>query len=127
MRIREIQHERWPHFLGDFTHLHQGEHINIETMGSRVFDVRSQLCDLPLVGIVGADPQARGGEWIEIIAGDSPATHTIHAIPHPSRVVLAEEAHGQAIALQIDSADGSITMVRFEPSLEGMPSGFTVA
>jgi hypothetical protein len=126
MRTREIAPERWPHFLGDFTHLHQGKHVNVETMGEGVFGVQSRLCDLPLVGIVGADPKDRGGEWIEIIAGDSPATQATHSIPHPSRVVIAEEEDGRGVALQIDSADGVITMVRFEPPLEGMPSGFTV-
>jgi TusA-related sulfurtransferase len=126
MRTREITHERWPHFLGDFTQLHQGEHVNVETIGEGVFGVRSQMCDQPLIGIVGADPKARCGEWIEIIAGDSPATQATLSIPHPSHVVIAEEEDGQGVALQIDSADGSITMVRFEPPLEGMPAGFTL-
>lgn len=125
MQTREIASERWPQFLGDFTQLHQGEHVNVETMGQGAFGVKSQLCDLPLVGIVGVDPKARSGEWIEIIAGDSPATAATHSIPHPSRVVIAEE-HGRGVALQIDSAEGLITMVRFEPPLEGMPAGFTV-
>jgi hypothetical protein len=123
MRIREIQHERWPHFLGDFTQLHQGQRINVETIGQGAFDVRSRLCDLPLVGIVDVD---RGEQWIEIIAGDSPDTHAVHSIAHPSRVLVAEQEHGQAVALQIDSADGLTTMLRFEPPLEGMPAGFTV-
>src|SRR5688572_20628294 len=104
MRTREITRERWPFFLDDFTHLHQGEHVNVETMGQGVFGVKSQLCNLPLVGIVGVDPKARSGEWIEIIAGDSPATAAIHSIPHPSRVVVAEEEDGRGVALQIESA-----------------------
>ncbi|HEV8606866.1 MAG TPA: DUF5335 family protein [Tepidisphaeraceae bacterium] len=127
MRTREITHERWQHFLGDFAQLHQGEHVNVETIGEGAFGVRSQMCDQPLIGIVDTEPKARPDEeWIEIIAGDSPATAAIHAISHPSRVVIAEEEDGQDVALQIDSADGLITMVRFEPPLEGMPAGFTV-
>lgn len=131
MRTREIPPDRWPYFLGDFTQLHQGEHVSVETIGQgsptkdRGGPVESHLCDLPLVGIV-ADPKAPGGGWIDVIAGDSPATQSTHSIPRPSRVVIAEEASGQAVALQIDSADGSITMVRSEPPLEGMPAGFTV-
>jgi hypothetical protein len=126
MRTREIERERWTHFLGDFTLLHHGAHVNVETMGEGVAGVQSHLCDLPLVGIVGADPESRSGELIEIIAGDSPDTRATHAIPHPRRVVIAEEDDGQGVALQIDSDDGSITMLRFEPPLEGMPPGFTV-
>ena len=126
MRTREIAHERWAHFLGDFAQLHQGEHVNVETIGEGVFGVRSQLSDLPLVGIVDTDKGHREEEWIEIIAGDSPTTAATHAVAHPSRVVVAEEENGQGVALQIDSADGPITMVSFEPSPEGMPPGFTI-
>jgi hypothetical protein len=90
--------------------------------------VESHRCDLPLVGIVGggADPKAGGGGWIDIIAGDPPATQATHSIPRPSRVVIAEEADGRCVALQIDSADELTTMIRSEPPLEGMPAGFTV-
>lgn len=123
MRTREIPHDRWPHFLGDFTELHQGEHVSVETIHQ---GVESRLCDLPLVGIVGADPKAPGGGWIDVIAGDSPATQATHSIPCPSRVVIAEEEDGRCVALQIDSADGLTTMIRSEPPLEGMPAGFTV-
>ena len=126
MRTREITHERWPNFLGDFTQLHQGEHVNVETIGEGVFGAQSQLSDLRLVGIVGADPKAGGDEWIQIIAGDSPVAQATYSIAHPSRVVIAEAEDGQGVALQIDSADGLITMLRFEPPREGMPSGFTV-
>src|SRR5437773_10253231 len=125
MRTREISHERWPLFLGDFTQLHQGEHVNVETMGEGGSGVKSRLCDLPLVGIVSADPEARCGEWIEIIAGDLPGGVAMHFISHPSRVVFAEE-HGEGVALQIDSADGSVTMLRFEPPRENLPEGFWV-
>jgi hypothetical protein len=123
MRTREIPHDRWPHFLVDFTELHQGEHVSVETVHE---GVKSHLCDLPLVGIVSADPKAPGGGWIDIIAGESPATQATHSVPRPSRVVIAEEEDGKGVALQIDSADGLTTMIRSEPPLEGMPAGFTV-
>jgi hypothetical protein len=129
MRTKEISRERWPQFLGDFTQLHHGEHVSVETIGEGAFGVRSELSDLPLAAIATAEPKAGGDaeEWIEIVAGDAPATQTTHAIPHPSRVVVADEGDGKGAALQIDSANGSITMVRIEPPLEGLPPGFTVA
>ena len=124
MRTREIVYEQWQPFFNDFTQLHQGEHVNVETLSQGAFGVKSELCDLPLVGIVGADPKAPSGEWIEIIAGDSPATSSTHTIPQPSRVVIAEEENGRGVALQINSADGSVTMLRFEASCENLPEGF---
>ena len=127
MRTREIAHERWTYFLDDFTQLHQGERVHVETMGEGGFGVKSQLCDLPLLGVVGAPPEASSGEWIEIIVGDSPATAASHTVPHPSRVVVAEGENGKGVALQIDSADGSVTMIRFEPPCENLPEGFRVS
>ena len=126
MRAREISHERWQYFFNDFSRLHQGEHVNVETMGKDRGRAKSKLCDLPLVGIVEAGRKAGSNEWIEVIAGDAADRQRTLAVAHPSRVVIGEE-HGHAVALQIESSDGSITMVRFEPPCEGMPAGFTVA
>ena len=126
MRTKEIQMEAWPPFFDDFTHLHQGERVNIETLGHGDIGVTTHVRDLPLVGIVAADPNGGTGEWIEVIAGDSAQTHATHSIPNPVHVRLAEEENGKAVALQIESAKGLITMIRFERTSEGMPPGFTV-
>lgn len=126
MRTREIEREQWPFFLGDFSHLHHGEHVNVETMGRHCHDVKPKWADLPLVGIIGAEP-AMADNWIEIIAGHSPGAASTHTITHPSRVVIAEQENGHSVALQIDSEDGRITMLRFEPSRENMPVGFVVS
>jgi hypothetical protein len=127
MRMREILHEQWQPFFNDFTQLHQGEHVNVETMEGGDFGVNSRCCDLPLVGVVSARPKTGGDEWIEVIAGASPESHATHWIAKPSKVQLAEEENGLAVALQIKSADGSITMIRFEPSRENLPKGFTIS
>jgi len=126
MRVREISHDRWHPFFDDFTQLHHGEHVNVETMEDGVLGVIPNMRDLPFVEICGADPRAAAGEWIEVIAGESPEAQATHCIAKPSRVRLAEEENGQAVALQIESAEGSVTMIRFEPPREGMPAGFRV-
>lgn len=127
MRTKEILAENWPPFFDDFTQLHQGERVDVETLGGGEMGVTSHVRDLPLVGIVAADPKAGAGEWIEIIAGDSAQTHATHSVPNPAHVRLAEEENGQAMALQIESATGLVTMIRFERKSEGMPPGFTIA
>jgi len=83
----------------------------VETMQDSGLGLTSNLPDLPLVGIVGADPQSGGDEWIEVIAGESPDAQATHCIPRPSHIRLAEEENGQAVALQIESAEGSVTMI----------------
>jgi hypothetical protein len=124
MRTREISCEQWQPFFNDFTQLYQGKHVNVETMGEGDFGVKSRLCDLPLVAVVSAHPKAGADEWIEVIARTSPDAHATYSIVKPSRVHLAEEENGLAVALEIESADGSITMIRFEPPCENLPEGF---
>jgi hypothetical protein len=126
MRTREIIHDHWQRFFNDFTHLHQGEHVNVETISPNECPVMPRWCDLPLLGIVYTHGQSEQDEWIEVSAGDSPATHATHSIVNPSKVRLAEE-NVWPVAVQIESADGSITMIRFEPSRENLPQGFRVS
>jgi hypothetical protein len=127
MRTRQILYEQWPTFLNDFTQLHQGEPTNVETMGEGDLGVNSRWSALPLVGIVCAHPQAVEGDWIEVIARRQPGQHAIHSIIQPSKMQVAEEENGQAIALEIESESGAVTMIRFEPSRENLPSGFRVS
>jgi Family of unknown function (DUF5335) len=127
MRTREIQAEQWPPFFDDITHLHHGERVNVETLGKGEFGVTSHMRSLPLVGIMVADPSTGTGEWIEITAGESAKTHATYSIPNPAHVRLAEEDNGAAVAIQIESSRGLVTMVRFELTCEGMPPGFTIA
>jgi hypothetical protein len=133
METREISYEQWQPFFNDFTHLHQGKRVNMETMGGDC-GVRSQWCGVPLVGIVSVHPEAGDDdECIEVIARRSPAPlttaadHATHSIAKPSKVHLAEDENGRAVALQIESLDRSITMIRFEPPHENLPQGFKIA
>jgi hypothetical protein len=127
MRTKEISVEQWPLFFNDMTQLHQGERIDVETFGDGEDGPTSHVRALPLAGIITADAKGGAAEWIEIIAGDSANTHATHSIANPAHVRLAEEDNGQAVAIQIESSRGLITMVRFEQTCEGMPPGFTIA
>ena len=125
MRTKEIESQAWLPFFNDFTKCHQGERVNVETLEKGDVGVRSYMRDLPLIGIVtaGSDDAAK---LIEIIAGDSPKTLTTHAVPKPAHVRVAEEDDGKAVALQIESSYGLVTMLRFAHESEGMPSGFMI-
>ena len=132
METREIHYDQWEPFFNDFTHLYQGRHVNVETFsaaeGEAEAHVRSRLCDLPLVGILCAHPAVNEAESIEIIASDQrdPRAAPGHVIVNPQKVQLAEEENGQAVALQIESADDVVTILRFQPSRENMPAGFKI-
>ncbi len=127
MRTKEIVANEWSPFFNDFSRLHQGERVNVETLEGEGIGATSHVHNKPLVGIVAADPKAGAGEWIEIIAGDSAQTHATHAVLNPAHIRLAEADNGQVVALQIESAKGIVTIVRFKHASEGMPAGFTIA
>jgi len=61
-----------------------------------------------------------------VVVRDPTGAPAAHAIARPSRVRLAEE-NDDAVALQVDSDDGSVTMIRFEPPRENMPEGYTIS
>jgi hypothetical protein len=150
VQTREIEYEQWQPFFNDFTQLHQGERVNVETMGGD-FAPTSQWCGVPLLGIVSIHPKAGDDERIEVIARGSPPAaagaqagagadagagaetaraaedHATHSIARPAKVHLAEDENGRAVALQIESQDRSITMIRFEPPHENLPQGFRIA
>ena len=126
MRTREISFDQWPSFFSDFTHLHQHEHVNVETLPRGDAGVRQCLCDSPLLGIVSARPAPGQGRWIEVVVRDPSGAPATHAIDHAARVCLAEE-NDDAVALRVDSEDGSVTMIRFEPPRENMPVGYTIS
>jgi len=126
MRVSEIVFHQWQPFFNDFTLLHHGKKVNVETLDRGQIGVTSHMQDLPLVGIVAADPNAGTGEWIEIIAGESAQTHATHSVPNPAHVRLAEEEDGQAVALQIESSKGLVTMIRFEHAGDGIPRGYKI-
>jgi hypothetical protein len=126
MKTREIEHDRWQPFFSDFTQLHQGKHVHVETLGSGL-GVHSEMHDQPLIGVVVVNTETPDEETIEVVAGGDAKRHADHRISHASRVRIAEEENGACVALQIESADGKVTMIRFEPSPEGFPFGYRIS
>lgn len=126
MRVKEIEHRQWPRFFDDFSQLHHGKHVNVETISQGTLRTASRLCDQPLVGIIDARDVPGLEERVEIIVGGQPSCQAAHCITNPRRVWLGQE-NGWMVALQIESDDGSMTIVRFEPPRESMPSGFKIA
>jgi hypothetical protein len=116
MRTQEIPTYEWVSFLNQFTQRHAGEPATIEVM-RRDVGVQKEADALPLVG-VSVDATGDDREQIEVIAGtgESPDQgHVMHAIRQPSRLWLACGDDGAEQALEIESADGSSTLVRLMP------------
>ncbi|HTL31123.1 MAG TPA: DUF5335 family protein [Tepidisphaeraceae bacterium] len=125
MQTREIPIEQWEPFFNSFSECHQGEKVTVKIVGKDIGD-QTEMCDMPLMGI-SADRKAGGGERIEVSAGETTSAHITHAVLHPSHVRLAESDDGQAIAMQIESDDGPVTLVRFSQDPQELPEGFLSA
>jgi hypothetical protein len=127
MRVRDVAHDRWQRFFDDFTHLHAGEHVNVELIEAGVVGARRRVHDRPLTAVAVAGHEAGMDEFIEIIADAGPGLHAVHRVERPETLVVAEEENGQPVAVQVVSKNGEITIIRFEPPRENFPEGFTVA
>jgi Family of unknown function (DUF5335) len=107
---REIPREQWKGFFDNFSKQHEGWIVTLEVLGSDIGD-QEEATRLPLVGM-SADLKSRESR-IEVIVGGRPDAHLTHVINTPNRVWLKqpeEEAHE---AVEVESEDGSTTLVRF--------------
>ena len=116
MNTREISREQWVPFLDQFSEAHRGQRIEVRILNKATGD-QIGAEQLPLVGITD-DYKSSEGELIEVIAGDNPQEHVTHAISHPIHVRIAEREDGSPVAMQIESDDGSSTLVRFLPPMD---------
>jgi Family of unknown function (DUF5335) len=111
MQTQEVPKHEWVPFLDDFSKRHVGDRVTVEVLGAAVGSQRAAEA-LPLVGVSVDLRDGGDNEQIEVIAGDSPHAHVMHAIPRPSQVRLARGDNGVDEALQIESEDGVATLVR---------------
>ena len=110
MNTGQVPRERWVKFFDDFSKQHQGWIATVELIGPDIGD-QEEAAGLPLVGI-SADLKD-GENRIEVTLGGRPDAHLTHTINNPRTVELkpAEEEGHEAV--EVRSADGTITLVSF--------------
>jgi hypothetical protein len=74
---------------------------------------QTEVRNLPLEGI-SADPVNKGGV-VSIFVERSLDDHLTHLIQHPTRIRVEQTDDGVDIAMQIEAADGTSTIVTFLP------------
>ncbi len=110
MQTVQIPREAWSQTLNDFSAMHEGWLVSVDVLSAEI-GAQPEVHDLPLVGVV-AEPD-RDGRTITISAAhsaDGQITHTIHS---PTRLWIERTDEGADAAVQIESADGAKTIVRF--------------
>jgi hypothetical protein len=110
MRTIEIPRTSWLETLNEFSTAHEGAPVWVDVLGSEI-GAQPEVQDLPLIGVV-ADPRERDGT-ITVSAAKEGFEHIAHIIKSPRRVWIERTDEGDDIALQIESDEGSKTIVRF--------------
>ncbi len=111
MQTVEIQPARWSQALAEFSALHEGWLISLDIL-SQTIGAQPEVRDLPLVGIV-AEPERKGG-LIAISAAKVNGEQITHMIHSPTRVRLERMDDGVDAAMQIESAEGTTTILRLK-------------
>jgi hypothetical protein len=127
MEARSIPASQWPQFLDEFSRMHHGKPVTVQTMGQAV-GVQASVQGVPLLGITAAGGGGGGGdggrEAIDIMTGDSSGTHVRHAVERPVGVWVTEWNDSYSAALKIEAADGLVTVLQVGPSEVLLPPGF---
>jgi Family of unknown function (DUF5335) len=109
MKNRGIPRARWPRALDDFSAMHEGWLASVDVVGGE-FGAQAEVRDLLLVG-VSAESRDRHGTITICVAGRGldQVTRTIHS---PTRVLIERTEDRARAALQIRSAEDTITILR---------------
>jgi hypothetical protein len=110
MHTRDIPREQWIRFFDDFSKNHEGWVVTLEVLGSDIGD-QEEASRLPLVGI-SADVKARENR-IEIIVGGRPDADLTRFIDTPKRVWVKEPRVPGDEAIEVESEDGTKTLLKF--------------
>ena len=127
MLTREIERSQWQSFCDQFSRAHQGQAVSVESAG-REFGVQANVRNLPLLGITA---EAKAGKdappEIEVMVGRSRDAWVVtHVIPRPVRLRVAEWNDFVSAAVQIESEDGTVTLVQAGPTEQTLPPGAIV-
>jgi hypothetical protein len=108
---QEIPRDQWIRFLDRFAREHQGWSVRVEVLDLEL-GAQVEVSGLPLQGMSADD---RGSEHdISITVGDARNPVLTHMIPGAQRLWVQSSGRGADAALEIESSDGSRTLVRLQ-------------
>lgn len=114
----EIPRDAWDKFFTRFSNDHETQFVAVEVMGK---DIGAQVegRTLLLSGISRADED---GESLALMFDSVNGEHLTHMVSRPTHVWIQQAADRTDEALEIESADGTRTLVRFPPYEPGSRS-----
>ena len=126
MRNRLVPRSEWFQFFDGFSRRHQGRIATVHVFSPRI-GYQTEARNLPLEGVVSS---AKATGPIAIYLGAAPPGPNIeHEIDEPNQVWVELSDSGAEKALQVESRDGTKTMlelraarIRAEPAAPGAAS-----
>jgi hypothetical protein len=118
MQTQEITRTEWQRFLDDFSKQHQGDRASVQVVGDDA-GAQAEAELLPFVGISAEEAGSARGSII-VMLGTEAENHVQHRINDVSRVWQKASGDNAKDALEIESNDGTKTIVQLEqlPRLE---------
>ena len=109
MHTRQVPRTEWFRFFRDFSVRHEDWPINVCVVHPKL-GAQVEASDLPLEGIV-ADRAGNGP--ISLHVGREPGDHVEHQVRDPVQVWVEVAETGVEEAVDIESADGTKTIIQF--------------
>lgn len=110
METVEIPREVWARRLNEFTNIHEGWLVSLDVLSADL-GAQPEIDNVPLLG-VSADRIDHDGT-IAVSVARSASEHFTHIIEAVTRIYVERTDDGADAALQIESADGTRTILRF--------------
>ena len=109
----QVESSDWISFLDGFSRQHEGwlASIEVATPGGKLTEVQNRR--LRGVSIDHTDGKQRA--YVEV--GDTPDQCLTHVIESPRRIIFKRTWAGAHEGLEIESADGSTTIIRFRSAM----------
>jgi hypothetical protein len=106
----EITRDEWLPFFDAFSGMHRGWLVTLEVRGMRP-DSEVRASGVPFEEI--AAEGSRDGERISIVLRPTQSDEISHVVEAPAHVWLRREAWSSDASLEIESAQGITTLLRF--------------
>ena len=110
MQTIEIARNRWPEALREFSAIHDGWLVSLDVLSPEI-GAQPEIANLPLLD-VSADHVGDVGR-VTISAGRTVDDHITHVIDSATRLYVERTDKGADLALGIESADGTKSILRF--------------
>jgi hypothetical protein len=109
MPTLEIFRNDWKTFFEDFSRYHKGWTVTLNVFNLE-FGAQEAIHEMVFEGLI-AELQEDGKDSIEVLLGETAASHVSHTVARPTHVRL--ESEGATEVLQIESANQGTFLLNF--------------